>query len=333
MVDFNITPEMWARIGGAVPAQQSMGGSTTGNILGGVLSGLGTYGRLVGGQQAQQQQQALRNIQLARQGIDPARAQDPAYLSQVAQRFGRPQSPLAGAGEFGRLLSFQQTPEFQQLDPQQQQLLGGRLEYLTQSPANIYARELAKTQAGLTGEIGLKPVLERQTTLAEQQAKREVEGEKALAEATRSFQAADVEINKIEDILREDPEVTGAYSAPQAALSRYTGGQIGFTPEQMQRRGELERRLNKLGTTLIGMATAAGQSGINVQAEVERITRGITSQSTPEELKGAMGALREQLQVLRDIRAGQNGTPEIRGVTTPARQAQPAANVIDFGDL
>ena len=315
----------YRRFAGITP-QQAGGG-----LLGGLLAGAGQRGRALQAQEAQQ-------LAMARQGIDPARVQDPAYLSQLAQRQATPASPLSGAGEFGRLLAYQQTPQFQQMQPQQQELLRGRLQYLTQTPQSVYQRELAKTQAGLTGELGLKPELERQTTLAEQQAKREVESQKALAEAGRSFEEADVEINKIEDILRETPEVTGAYSAPKATLSRYTGGQIGFTPKQMQERGELERRLNKLGTTLIGMATAAGQSGINVQAEVERITRGITSQSTPEELKGAMGALREQLQTLKDIRAGQNGSPDIRGITTQTRQPiqQPQAqqpNVINWEDL
>jgi len=102
----------------------------------------------------------------------------------------------------------------------------------------------------------------------------------------------------IGDFLKTNKDLIGPFSGAKSFAGKYLPfGQTlgGFNEQEQGQRGGLIRRVNNVGTSLVGIATAAGQSGINVQAEIDRITKGINEGATSAEITSALDELEKQV--------------------------------------
>jgi hypothetical protein len=98
--------------------------------------------------------------------------------------------------------------------------------------------------------------------------------------------------NLISDI-DKNPELFGLYSPYRAGISRITQGKYGYTPEQLEQRGNMIRQVGAIQNSIIAEARNSGQTGINTIAEIKQATKGLDENSSPEEVKGALRAMQK----------------------------------------
>lgn len=258
-------------------------------ILGGLISGLGNVGsnQLRQDQLARQQQQDI--IGALRVGIDPTRLQDQAYLQEVAQaNLSRANRPI-GTSEFERLVV---ASGDESLPQAQRDLINARLQTISRDPTALFAQAQQSELGKLKAQQQVRPELEADIKESTLEAQRGVERAGAAREALRGVEDISAAGENINRILEDNPELAGGYSPIRGTASRFDlpGG---FSEEQQEARGELTRNLSALQNKALALATQAGQSGINIQAEVDRITQGLQPTSTPAEIKGAIRAMIE----------------------------------------
>ena len=129
------------------------------------------------------------------------------------------------------------------------------------------------------------------------------------SEAGADFEALSSLIGGLNKELEETPELVGLPAKAKAGVSQVTSGAYGFTPEQMEKRGEIVNKVSIAGFQMLKFATENGLSGINTVSEAKRAIGKLTADSTAEEIKGAGKALldarRDMLKVLK-ARSGQS---------------------------
>lgn len=164
-----------------------------------------------------------------------------------------------------------------------------------------------------SGNLGSKGISAYATAkgkaMAEQEAKRdEIEN------------ATNISLNNIDDLeaqIQKNPSVFGIqswYKLPIARVSALTGNES--AQDYLINRGNAYRQLGNIKNDLIAKAKAAGQSGINTAREIEQATAGLSENSSPEEILGALGAMRQSAQGLINIQKNKSSldlsNPKIR---------------------
>lgn len=127
--------------------------------------------------------------------------------------------------------------------------------------------------------------------------------EQALAaEKTENLYNRNVpEIDELVSSIQQNPDTMGWKSPIKTIAARVTG----TSPEYLLNRGENIRRLGTVQNNLIAEAKAAGQSGINTMAEIRQATKGLNENSSPEEVVGALNAMKDSISRMRSQVAAQ----------------------------
>ena len=156
---------------------------------------------------------------------------------------------------------------------------------------------------------------------------------KALAEqeANRAEieSATNISLNNINDLeaqIRKDPSVFGIqsiYKVPISRVGALTGNES--AQDYLINRGNAYRQLGNIKNDLIAKAKAAGQSGINTAREIEQATAGLSENSSPEEILGALGAMRKSAQGLINIQKNKSSLD----ISNPKIRAAKAAGYTD----
>lgn len=149
----------------------------------------------------------------------------------------------------------------------------------------------------------------RGKAMAEQEAKR--------AELENQTNVSINNINDLENQIRKDPSVFGIqswYKLPISRVGALTGNES--AQDYLVNRGNAYRQLGNIKNDLIAKAKAAGQSGINTAREIEQATAGLNENSSPEEILGALSAMRQSAQDLINIQNNKSSldmsNPKIR---------------------
>ena len=221
-------------------------------------------------QQAKMQQEAeLRNT------LTPYQQEMLALKRQQLAQGGE-SNPFNSKNEFINLMGIRNNQQvWDSLPDDQKALVNARLNYMSNAPENIYDTSYQKKAGSL-------------------QAEREGKQEEAF----------DVASNQTENIksligdIKANRGLLGVYSPVRVAAARYTNGSIGYSPEELEKRGNIIRRLGEIQNSIIQKARAAGQVGINTLAEIEQATKGLNEASSDQEIIGALEAINNSEQRL-----------------------------------
>lgn len=169
------------------------------------------------------------------------------------------------------------------------------IEYLAKN-LNISLEEAAKLVYG-----GNNPTLDMATLGPKGLEKYDEEQGKALAkqqEKQRLAEENDSRLKAVQDSLQNNPDTVGFYSPLKTAVSRMLGG--AGDREFLANRGYNMRALGEVQNALIAEAKASGQSGINTASEIQQATKGLNENSSFEEINGALQAMQDSIQRLRN---------------------------------
>ena len=238
---------------------------------------------------------------------DPALARDLAMKQQEQEYLNkmlgyreralseRIASREAPKGEFGYLL------EQGGLSPEDRQaLVNERLKTLSKTPDALYNQAQATAAGRGAGEMEYAGKLIEE----KEGAKQRLAEQKDLRDFETKASESLSNIAKVENILASSPEVAGAYAPYREALGRY-GAVGGLNKEDLQKRGELQRRVGEIKQSLIAQAKAMGQSGINTATEIEQATKGVNEDSSVGQLQGALEVLKEKQNYLLKLKKAQ----------------------------
>ena len=193
---------------------------------------------------------------------------------QLAQ--GGSDNPFSGNNEFIRLLAIKNNPDiYNNLPDELKSPIDARISYLSNNPENIYDTSYQKKAGSL-------------------QAEREGKQEEAFDVASNQ----DENIKSLIGDIKENKGLLGVYSPVRVSAARYTNGSIGYSPEELEKRGNIIRRLGEIQNSIIQKARAAGQVGINTLAEIEQATKGLNEYSSDQEIIGALEAIQKSEQRL-----------------------------------
>ena len=158
-----------------------------------------------------------------------------------------------------------------------------------------------------SGNLGSKGM--RAYDAAKGKAMAEQEAKRAETES-----ATNISLNNISDLesqIKKDPSVFGIqsfYKLPIARVGALTGNES--AQDYLVNRGNAYRQLGNIKNDLIAKAKAAGQSGINTAREIEQATAGLSENSSPEEILGALSAMRQSAQDLINMNKSLKNTKE-----------------------
>lgn len=272
----------------------NLGGQSGAGLLSGFLNARSAQGKQQLRQDDLDRQNKRDLIGGLKYGINTQRLNEPEYVQQVADDNAtrRNSSVAPSLGSFGNLVQYTQTDEFAELPEDVRQNVLDRINSQSKGVNTLQQQAFATAQGKGRAELGYKPELAREVEFAKQSAQRDVERDKVSDEASRGVSDIELAGSNINRILDNNPALAGGYSPARITASRYNlpGG---FSEEEQEQRGELTRNLSALQNKALALATQAGQSGINIQAEVDRITQGLQSTSTPAEIRGAIKAMQE----------------------------------------
>jgi hypothetical protein len=116
--------------------------------------------------------------------------------------------------------------------------------------------------------------------------------EQAEQEKQAAYEQQTKEIDQLLADVEDYPELLDVYSPYKAAVARLSKGSAGFTKEQLEKRGDMIRQIGQIQNTILAEARASGQTGINTMAEIEQATKGLKENSSPDEIKGALKAVK-----------------------------------------
>lgn len=134
-------------------------------------------------------------------------------------------------------------------------------------------------------------------------AKQLVKGQTDLTELTGSTDSALVKIDDMIKTIGENPDIVGPYAKFKEIGGSYTGGKVGFSPEELGSRGEISRMLGSAKNELIAEAKSQGQSGINTAREIEMATAGLNENATAEQIIGALKVMKKARSDLAKIKS------------------------------
>lgn len=124
---------------------------------------------------------------------------------------------------------------------------------------------------------------------------------KALAkqqEQQRLAEQNDARLKAVQESLQNNPDTVGFYSPLKTAVARALGG--AGDRDYLANRGYNMRALGEVQNALIAEAKASGQSGINTASEIQQATKGLNENSSFEEINGALQAMQDSIQRLRN---------------------------------
>lgn len=124
---------------------------------------------------------------------------------------------------------------------------------------------------------------------------------KALAkqeEQQRLAEQNDARLKAVQESLQNSPDTVGFYSPLKTFVARALGG--AGDKDYLANRGYNLRALGEVQNALIAEAKAAGQSGINTVSEIQQATKGLNENSSYEEVDGALQAMQDSIQRLRN---------------------------------
>lgn len=177
-------------------------------------------------------------------------------------------------GEFGSLLAHKATLS---PDDPQHELIDTRLRTIAQSPEYVqeraYSQQIGKEEAKKQGNV------EQSITLAGN------------------------EINTLDNLVSEldaNPDLVGVYSPYKTMAGRLTGGALGYSESDLEKRGSLIRGIGEVQNQILAKARASGQSGINTISEIQQATKGIDENSSYKELRGALMKMRKSAEDLQN---------------------------------
>jgi hypothetical protein len=216
----------------------------------GLLSGLGgIIGRgLLGGTgiTAGRRAEATRKAALLKQGLDPSRMRDEAYVTSQANR-----TPTADIkGEFGYAMSIINSPDFKtQYTPDQQAQFvdfantkAKGLDTLRNQTVAVEQPKLELRQQFEPVTAGLKeqatqdvkgatePQIQADIVTSKGAATNTLNRAKAIKQADIDFSSLSKGIDDLQGQLDANPELVGAYSETKTQLGKYTP--FGFSDEQ-----------------------------------------------------------------------------------------------------
>lgn len=285
----------------------------SGGLLGGFLNARAAQGQSQLDQDKLDRQSQLDLVGGLKSGINTQRLNEPKYIQEVAdQRLQRLNRPL-GSSEFERLVSISQSDDFENLPQGQKDLINARLGSIAKDTNVLQNQAFATAQGKGQAELGFKPELAREVELQKGLGKAAADKVSVGNEAIRGVEDIEVAGGNINRILSQNPDLVGGYAPIKTAASRYNlpGG---FSEQEQEQKGELTRNLSSLQNKALALATQAGQSGINIQAEVDRITQGLQQTSTPAEIRGAIKAMQETQDRLARQLSNQGNEVQQQGV-------------------
>ena len=201
---------------------------------------------------------------------------------------------------------------------------------------NQNARSLAEFKAGLSGDTtaqknigylqtlgyspeeaaalyysGNNPTLDMSTLGKKGYEAYDKEQGKALAkqqEQQRLAEQNDARLKAVQESLQNNPDTVGFYSPLKTAVARVLGD--AGDKDYLANRGYNLRALGEVQNALIAEAKASGQSGINTASEIRQATKGLNENSSYEEIDGALRAMQDSIQRLRNSqKQGYSQTP------------------------
>ena len=128
------------------------------------------------------------------------------------------------------------------------------------------------------------------------QAEREVE----QAQQSQIMQDQNQSIDNLIGDIETNRGLVGVYSPIRASLGRLSGGKIGYSTDELTKRGNLIRQVGNIQNEIIAKARAAGQTGINTIAEIQQATKGLDETSSDAELIGALRAMQKSNRSLAE---------------------------------
>lgn len=117
-------------------------------------------------------------------------------------------------------------------------------------------------------------------------------------EKRRLAEESDTRLRAVQEKLQSSPDTVGFYSPLKTFVARALG-ELG-DKEYLGNRGYNMRALGEVQNALIAEAKASGQSGINTAREIEQATKGLNENSSQAEVNGALQAMQDSIQRLRD---------------------------------
>lgn len=153
-------------------------------------------------------------------------------------------------------------------------------------------REGLKEQATQDVRLATEPQIQADITTKKAEATRQQKNLAELGTQEADFSSLSNNIDNLEKNLEENPELVGLFADTRGLLGKATGGKLGFSKEQLEKRGEVVNQVSVLGFQMLKFATDAGLSGINTVTEAKRAIGNLTKESSAEEIKGAMKALK-----------------------------------------
>lgn len=117
-------------------------------------------------------------------------------------------------------------------------------------------------------------------------------------EQQRLAEQNDARLKAVRESMKNNPDTVGFYSPLKTAVARVLGG--AGDKDYLANRGYNLRALGEVQNALIAEAKAAGQSGINTASEIQQATKGLNENSSYEEIDGALQAMQDSIQRLRN---------------------------------
>lgn len=292
-------------------------------LLSGLLEGFKQRGTSQLAQDKLDREQQALNIGYAQKGIDPARLQDQAYLSEVAQR----QSTSGTGNLFGEtkdaFLSAVRTmndPRFQELDPQLQQNIKDRVNYMSKNLGNVGQQAFSAAQGKGQAELGYKPELARQTALSTGLGKAQAAGQEELASQTSKLPEL---INVVKELGELGKEATYTYGGQGVDI---LARELGQTTPGAKARTEYIAKVNNQVLPLL--RDTFGAAFTVQEGESLKATLGAPNKS-PEEKEAVLQAFIKQK--IRNIQSQQR---KLGGeVQQPMQQPVEQEEVIEWGSF
>lgn len=195
-----------------------------------------------------------------------------AALERIKQTY----AARGGAGGFGNTeagLALRIIANPEQYDPQMVEWAGNKL--ASNSGASVYDMAYQKKRGAKQAEQEAEQA--KQNLIAQDQ------------NSSIDSLIGDIEANR---------ELVGVYSPIRASLGRLSGGKIGYSADELTKRGNLIRQVGNIQNDIIAKARAAGQTGINTIAEIQQATKGLNENSSDAELIGALRAMQKSNNAL-----------------------------------
>ena len=143
------------------------------------------------------------------------------------------------------------------------------------------------------------------TTYKKERTKNYLADEKAYFEAKANVDDIETQTNEVLSLLNQDPSIVGPFSGWNEKLKVFDqrNGNIDQRRQWLEARGEITNRLITLGNVMIKYANDHGVTGINSLPEVERNTEGLTANSSPEKIRGAIKSIKKAAKEIEQKQA------------------------------